>query len=53
VFVVADGRAARRAVAVGGTVGDAVEALSGVRRGERVVLDPPPALADGSRVRTR
>src|SRR5581483_10598540 len=35
VFVVADGRAARRAVAVGGTVGDAVEALSGVRRGER------------------
>jgi RND family efflux transporter MFP subunit len=53
VFVWHDGRVERRAVAVGGTGGDGVEVLSGVRAGETVVLDPPPDLADGSRVRRR
>jgi RND family efflux transporter MFP subunit len=53
VFTVRDGRAERRAVAVGGTGGDGVEVLSGLRPGERVVIDPPPDLADGDRVRVR
>jgi RND family efflux transporter MFP subunit len=53
VFAVRDGRVERRAVAAGGTVGDGVEVLSGIRPGERIVLDPPADLADGDRVRVR
>jgi RND family efflux transporter MFP subunit len=53
VFAVRDGRVERRAVSAGGTVGDGVEVLSGLRPGERVVLDPPADLADGDRVRVR
>ncbi len=53
VFVLRDERVERRAVAAGGTTGDAVEVLSGLRPGDRVVLDPPPELADGDRVRPR
>jgi RND family efflux transporter MFP subunit len=53
VFVVREDRVERRAVAVGGAAGGDVEVLSGVRAGERVVLDPPADLADGSRVRLR
>ena len=53
VFVLRDGKVERRAVAVGGTAGADVEVLSGIRSGERVVLDPPPQLADGDRVRLR
>jgi len=53
VFTVHEGRVERRAVAVGGNVGDETEVLSGVRAGERVVIDPPPGLADGDRVRVR
>ena len=53
VFAVRDGRVERRAIAAGGTVGDGVEVLSGLRAGERIVLDPPPGLADGDRVRVR
>jgi RND family efflux transporter MFP subunit len=53
VFAVRDGRVERRAVATGGTTGDGVEVLSGLRIGERVVLDPPADLADGDPVRLR
>jgi RND family efflux transporter MFP subunit len=53
VFAMRDGRVERRAVSTGGTVGDSVEVLSGLRAGERIVLDPPPELADGDRVRER
>jgi RND family efflux transporter MFP subunit len=53
VFVLRDERVERRAVALGGTAGDGVEVLSGVRAGERIVLDPPADLADGGRVRPR
>ena len=53
VFAVRDGRVERRAVAAGGTTGDGVEVLSGLRAGERVVLDPPSDLADGDPIRVR
>jgi multidrug efflux pump subunit AcrA (membrane-fusion protein) len=51
VFVVADGRAVRRPVTPGKSVGTERELLAGVQAGERVVIAPPPALADGARVR--
>jgi RND family efflux transporter MFP subunit len=53
VFVLRENKVERRAVSLGGTTNDRVEVLSGLRTGERVVLAPPPHLADGSRVRAR
>jgi RND family efflux transporter MFP subunit len=53
VFVVRENAVERRAVSVGGTAGDRVEVLSGVRAGDRVVVGPPADLTDGSRVRVR
>ncbi|MDQ5979425.1 MAG: hypothetical protein QG602_2399 [Verrucomicrobiota bacterium] len=50
VFVVRDGRAERRAVTLGGPpTGDAV-VTAGLAAGERVILDPPATLADGTPV---
>jgi hypothetical protein len=48
-FVVRDGRAHLRWVAVGARDGGAVEVRAGVEAGERVVLDPA-GLADGAAV---
>jgi RND family efflux transporter MFP subunit len=53
VFVVREDRVERRAVALAGTAGEDVEVRAGLRAGERIVLDPPADLADGSRVRLR
>jgi RND family efflux transporter MFP subunit len=53
VFVVRGDVVERRAVAIGGTVGDDVEVLSGLRAGDVVVVDPPADLRDGSRVHPR
>jgi len=50
VFVVADGKVAARPVTLGTTTGTDREVLSGVTAGERVVVSPPPSLADGDRV---
>jgi RND family efflux transporter MFP subunit len=50
VFRIDDNRARRVAVTAGEAFGDWVEIRSGVRPGERVVLRPPAALHDGSRV---
>jgi HlyD family secretion protein len=50
VFVVRDGRAERRAVRVGTAEGDHVEVLSGLSGGERVVVEGPADLADGTDV---
>ena len=51
VFVVrADNTVERRAVRTGGTDGDRREVIAGLKSGERVVVTPPPALADGARV---
>jgi RND family efflux transporter MFP subunit len=51
VFVVADGKVARRSVTLGKTAGAEREVLAGLTAGERVVVTPPPSLADGDTVR--
>ncbi len=50
VFVVRENTVERRAVRTGGTDGDRLEIVAGLRAGERVVVSPPPALADGARI---
>jgi len=50
VFVVAGDTVERRAVATGDEDGDRVEIVAGLRGGERVVVSPPEALADGQPV---
>lgn len=51
VFVVRGDRVERRAVKIGSERGDAVEVLSGVNAGDRVVVEGPEGLADGARVK--
>jgi hypothetical protein len=51
VFVVRDDRVERRAVQVGNEDGDQVEVLSGLTSGDRIVVDAPPTLKDGDRIR--
>jgi HlyD family secretion protein len=53
VWVVADGRAARRNVRLSAAAGDPVGVLDGVRPGEVVVVAPPAELKDGVRVATK
>ncbi|HEX2445329.1 MAG TPA: efflux RND transporter periplasmic adaptor subunit [Vicinamibacterales bacterium] len=53
VFVLKESRVERRAVRVGTADGDRVEIVSGVTAGEFVVIDGPPELADGTRVRVQ
>jgi RND family efflux transporter MFP subunit len=50
VFVVADGVAQERLVALGETVGDVIAVTSGVQPGENVVVKPGPDVRDGARV---
>ena len=49
-FVIRGDAVERRAVRLGLTDGDRVEVLAGLQSGDRVVVSPPPTLADGSRV---
>jgi hypothetical protein len=51
--VTADGLARLRAVVTGGAGGDRVEIVAGLADGDAVVVSPPPALADGSRIARR
>jgi RND family efflux transporter MFP subunit len=53
VFVVKEGKAQRRAVSVGGNVGESRQLLAGVAAGETVVLEAPPELKDGAKVDAR
>jgi RND family efflux transporter MFP subunit len=53
VFVVEDGAAHTRLVTTGRRTGDAVEVLSGLNAGEKVVLPLPVGLQDGARVEVR
>jgi len=50
VLIVQNGRAERRAVTIGSALNDEVVVSAGVAAGERVIIDPPPGLADGSAV---
>jgi multidrug efflux pump subunit AcrA (membrane-fusion protein) len=50
VFVVRDKTVERRAVKVGGTDGDRVEVLAGLKGGDRVVISPPAELAAGKEI---
>jgi hypothetical protein len=52
-FVVQGDRVERRAVKVGVEDRDQVEVLSGINAGERIVVEGPPTLADGARVKER
>ncbi len=47
VYAVVNGRVVEKRVRVGEPIGDMVEVLEGVKAGERVVLNPPPALRNG------
>ena len=49
-FVVADGKAMQRTLALGRTLGEDREVLQGLAGGDAVVLDPPEQLVDGVRV---
>jgi RND family efflux transporter MFP subunit len=53
VFVLKEDRVERRAVRAGLETGDHVEVVSGLTAGERVVVDAPPQLKDGDRVKVR
>lgn len=46
-FVVRDQTVERRAVKTGGADGDRLEVTAGLKSGDRVVVAPPPALAEG------
>jgi RND family efflux transporter MFP subunit len=50
VFVVRDKTVERRAVKLGGTDGDRVEVLAGLKGGDRVVISPPAELAAGKQI---
>jgi multidrug efflux pump subunit AcrA (membrane-fusion protein) len=45
-----EGRAAFRLIREGKHLGDQVEVISGIREGDRYVVDPPTTLVDGARV---
>jgi HlyD family secretion protein len=47
VFLVRDQTVERRAIKTGGTDGDRLEVTAGLKGGDRVVVSPPPELADG------
>ncbi len=53
VFVVHDDRVERRAVKVGAASGDQVEVVSGVTAGERIVVEGPPTLKDGDKIKVK
>jgi HlyD family secretion protein len=48
VFVIKGETVERRAIQTGGTDGDRVEVTAGLASGDRVVVSPPPALAEGA-----
>ena len=53
VFVLKDGRAQRRAITLGGNVGDTRQVLSGVFAGENVITEAPADLKDGAKAEVK
>ena len=50
VFIVRDQTVERRAIKTGGTDGDRIEVLAGLKGGDRVVMAPPAELAAGKEI---
>ena len=50
VFILKDQKALRRAVTLGGSVGESRQVLAGVNSGESVIVDAPAELKDGTAV---
>jgi len=53
VFLVKGDRAEETSVRTGAQIGDMVEVLIGLKAGDQVVLEPPPKLKSGARVKAR
>lgn len=53
VFVVSGESVERRAVALGGSAGGRREITAGLRSGDRVVVDPPAELEEGSKIEVK
>jgi RND family efflux transporter MFP subunit len=53
VFLVKGDRAEETLVRTGAQIGDMVEVLIGLKAGDQVVLEPPPKLKSGARVKAR
>ncbi|MFO1501183.1 MAG: efflux RND transporter periplasmic adaptor subunit [Verrucomicrobiota bacterium] len=53
VFLVRDGQVERRAVKVEGNRGDQVALSAGVGPGDRIVVNPPPQMKEGDRVKEK
>jgi len=49
-YVLREGKAERRAISVGGSIGESREVKSGVRAGESVIVEAPADLKDGQEV---
>jgi HlyD family secretion protein len=52
-FVVIGTTVERRAIQTGGADGDRLEVIAGLKPGDRVVIAPPPELAEGAIIRLR
>ena len=52
-FVVGGNTVERRAIQTAGTDGDRLEVVAGLKAGDRVVIAPPPELAEGAQVAIR
>lgn len=50
-YVVQGNKVVESAVRLGPAIGDMLEVLEGVQAGDRIVLNPSPALRDGSRIK--
>jgi RND family efflux transporter MFP subunit len=53
VFIVKDDKAVETVVTVGGKIGDQVEVREGIKPGEKVVVNPPKKLRNGSKVKQK
>ena len=53
VYLLKDGHAERRAVSLGGTLGESREVQAGVLSGDSVIVEAPPNLKDGDAVEER
>jgi multidrug efflux pump subunit AcrA (membrane-fusion protein) len=53
VFVVNDDRTVETIVTVGGKIGDGIEVRDGLKPGEKVVVNPPKKLRNGSAIKLK